>query len=126
MRIRRVLFAADSHAALQRLSGDRTITTAAGLIAIADAFTAGNGPGWLIEHVAHKAAPAATAPSPTPATTTACSARRPPGPPPAGRSILPAAWRRRSHEPGAPSMTLFSKGDGEGFFVAFVNNQPLS
>lgn len=48
------VFAADSHAAIQRLSGDRAVATAAGLIDIADGFTR-NGPGWLIEHVDHRA-----------------------------------------------------------------------
>lgn len=50
------VFAADSHAVIQRLSGDRTIATAAGLISIVDGFT-GNGPGWLIEHVDHRGEP---------------------------------------------------------------------
>lgn len=53
------VFAADSHAPIQRLSGDRTIATAAGLICMADGFTE-NGPGWLIEHVDHRGEPRAT------------------------------------------------------------------
>jgi thiopeptide-type bacteriocin biosynthesis protein len=46
------VFAADSHAVIPRLTGDRMIATAAGLISIVDGFTR-NGPGWLIEHVDH-------------------------------------------------------------------------
>ncbi|MEU8264012.1 lantibiotic dehydratase [Micromonospora sp. NPDC048999] len=47
------VFAADSRAALQRLTGDRQATTAAGMIAIADGFT-GDGLRWLAEHVPHR------------------------------------------------------------------------
>lgn len=47
------VFAADSHLVVRRLSGDREITTAAGLIRIATGFTA-SGPEWLIEHVDHR------------------------------------------------------------------------
>lgn len=54
------VFAADSHAVIQRLSVDRTIATAAGLITLADGFT-GNGPRWLIEHVDHRAGSAGAA-----------------------------------------------------------------
>ncbi|WBB78591.1 lantibiotic dehydratase [Micromonospora sp. WMMD882] len=50
------VFAADSRAALQRLTGDRQATTAAGMIAIADAFTA-DGPRWLAERVPHRSGP---------------------------------------------------------------------
>jgi thiopeptide-type bacteriocin biosynthesis protein len=50
------VFAADSHTAVQRLSGDRAVATAAGLIGIADGFT-GNGPAWLINHVDHRDRP---------------------------------------------------------------------
>ncbi|WP_410597229.1 lantibiotic dehydratase [Amycolatopsis sp. lyj-23] len=46
------VFAADSHAVIGRLAGDRTVATAAGMIGITDGFT-GDGPGWLIEHVDH-------------------------------------------------------------------------
>ncbi|WP_308222732.1 lantibiotic dehydratase [Frankia sp. AgPm24] len=53
------VFAADSHAALGRLSGDRTIATATGLISIADGFT-GNGPAWLLNHVDHHSGPPTT------------------------------------------------------------------
>lgn len=53
------VFAADSHAVVQRLSGDRTIATAAGLISIVDGFT-GDGAGWLIEHVDHRGEPHAS------------------------------------------------------------------
>jgi thiopeptide-type bacteriocin biosynthesis protein len=50
------VFSADSHAVLQRLlPGDRRITTAAGMIHIANAFT-GNGARWLIDHIDHRAA----------------------------------------------------------------------
>jgi thiopeptide-type bacteriocin biosynthesis protein len=51
------VFAADSAAALQRLSGDRQAATAAGMIAIADAFTGGNGLRWLAEHVPRRSGP---------------------------------------------------------------------
>ncbi|MBM0255747.1 lantibiotic dehydratase [Micromonospora sp. 4G55] len=50
------VFAADSRAALHRLTGDRQATTAAGMIAIADGFT-GDGPRWLATHVAHRTGP---------------------------------------------------------------------
>ncbi|MBL7496332.1 lantibiotic dehydratase [Frankia sp. CNm7] len=50
------VFAADSHTVVQRLTGNRTVATAAGLIGIADGFT-GNGPGWLIDHVEHRGGP---------------------------------------------------------------------
>jgi hypothetical protein len=51
------VFAADSAAALQRLSGDRQAATAAGMIAIAEAFTGGNGLRWLAEHVPRRSGP---------------------------------------------------------------------
>ncbi|MDM4721385.1 lantibiotic dehydratase [Micromonospora sp. WMMA1363] len=44
------VFAADSRAAMRRLTGDRQAATAAGMIAIADGFT-GDGLGWLAAHV---------------------------------------------------------------------------
>jgi thiopeptide-type bacteriocin biosynthesis protein len=44
------VFAADSRAALLRLTGDRQAVTAAGMIAIADGFT-GDGLAWLATHV---------------------------------------------------------------------------
>jgi hypothetical protein len=44
------VFAADSRAALLRLTGDRQAATAAGMIAIADGFT-GDGLAWLAAHV---------------------------------------------------------------------------
>ncbi|GIJ22863.1 lantibiotic dehydratase [Micromonospora lutea] len=50
------VFAADSRAALHRLTGDRQAATAAGMIAIADDFT-GDGPHWLATHVAHRTGP---------------------------------------------------------------------
>ncbi|GAB3977740.1 lantibiotic dehydratase [Actinoallomurus acanthiterrae] len=50
------VFAADSRAALHRLSGDRHAATAAGMIAIADAFT-GDGLRWLVEHVPRRSGP---------------------------------------------------------------------
>ncbi|MDG4760523.1 lantibiotic dehydratase [Micromonospora sp. WMMD710] len=50
------VFAADSRAALHRLTGDRQAATAAGMIAIADSFT-GDGPRWLATHVAHRTGP---------------------------------------------------------------------
>ncbi|MFG3715993.1 lantibiotic dehydratase [Micromonospora sp. NPDC047730] len=50
------VFAADSRAALHRLTGDRQAATAAGMIAIADGFT-GDGPRWLATHVAHRTGP---------------------------------------------------------------------
>jgi thiopeptide-type bacteriocin biosynthesis protein len=61
------VFAADSHTAVQRLAGDRTVATAAGLIGIADAFT-GNGPAWLVDHVDHQGGPP-TAPAGRPVST---------------------------------------------------------
>ncbi|RLK23786.1 thiopeptide-type bacteriocin biosynthesis protein [Micromonospora sp. M71_S20] len=50
------VFAADSRAALHRLTGDRQAATAAGMIAIADGFT-GDGPRWLATHAAHRTGP---------------------------------------------------------------------
>ncbi|NLU80906.1 lantibiotic dehydratase [Micromonospora sp. HNM0581] len=50
------VFAADSSAALCRLTGDRQATTAAGMIAIAEGFT-GDGPRWLTTHIAHRTGP---------------------------------------------------------------------
>lgn len=50
------VFAADSRAALHRLTGDRQAAIAAGMIAIADSFT-GDGPRWLATHVAHRTGP---------------------------------------------------------------------
>ncbi|WP_405088832.1 lantibiotic dehydratase [Microbispora sp. NBC_01389] len=50
------VFAADSRAALQRLSGDRQATAGAGMIAIAHGFT-GNGARWLVDHVPHRSGP---------------------------------------------------------------------
>ncbi|MGC5054992.1 lantibiotic dehydratase [Micromonospora sp. DT48] len=46
------VFAADSRTVLRRLTGDRQARTAAGMIAIADAFT-GHGLRWLADHVPH-------------------------------------------------------------------------
>jgi thiopeptide-type bacteriocin biosynthesis protein len=43
------VFAADSHAVMHRLTGDRQATTAAGMIAVADGFT-GDGLAWLAAH----------------------------------------------------------------------------
>ncbi|WP_329260803.1 lantibiotic dehydratase [Actinoallomurus sp. NBC_01490] len=51
------VFAADSAAALQRLSGDRQAAAAAGMMAIADAFTGGKGSRWLAEHVPRRSGP---------------------------------------------------------------------
>lgn len=51
------VFAADSVAAVHRLSGDRPAATAAGMIAIADAFTCGAGLRWLVEHVPRRSGP---------------------------------------------------------------------
>ncbi|WP_329243102.1 lantibiotic dehydratase [Actinoallomurus sp. NBC_01490] len=51
------VFAADSAAALQRLSSDRQAATAAGMMAIADAFTGGEGLRWLAEHIPHRSGP---------------------------------------------------------------------
>jgi lantibiotic biosynthesis protein len=50
------VFAADSRAALQRLSGDRQAATAAGMITIAHGFT-GDGARWLVDHVPHRSGP---------------------------------------------------------------------
>ncbi|SCL26331.1 thiopeptide-type bacteriocin biosynthesis domain-containing protein [Micromonospora nigra] len=50
------VFAADSRAALHRLTGDRQAATAAGMIAIAEGFT-GDGPRWLATHVPHRSGP---------------------------------------------------------------------
>jgi thiopeptide-type bacteriocin biosynthesis protein len=50
------VFAADSRAALQRLSGDRQATTAAGMMTIAHAFT-GDGSRWLLDHAPHRGGP---------------------------------------------------------------------
>lgn len=47
------VFAADSHAALGWLSGDREAATAAGMITIAHGF-AGDGARWLVDHVPHR------------------------------------------------------------------------
>ncbi|TCJ34640.1 lantibiotic dehydratase [Parafrankia sp. BMG5.11] len=47
------VFAADSHAALGRLSGDRQAATAAGMITIVRGFT-GDGARWLVDHVPHR------------------------------------------------------------------------
>jgi hypothetical protein len=46
------VFAADSQAVCQRLSGDRQATTAAGMITIVRGFT-GSGPDWLVDRVPH-------------------------------------------------------------------------
>ncbi|MEU8309819.1 lantibiotic dehydratase [Actinomadura sp. NPDC048955] len=51
------VFAADSRAALGRPAGDREAATAAGMIAIADGFTRGDGLRWLIVHVPHRSGP---------------------------------------------------------------------
>ncbi|WP_431893206.1 lantibiotic dehydratase [Micromonospora haikouensis] len=50
------VFAADSRAALRRLTGDRQAATAAAMITIADGFT-DDGPRWLTEHVPHRSGP---------------------------------------------------------------------
>ncbi|WP_426504329.1 lantibiotic dehydratase [Dactylosporangium sp. McL0621] len=50
------VFAADSRAALTRLTGDRQAATAAGMIAIADGFT-GDGLPWLATHTPHQTGP---------------------------------------------------------------------
>lgn len=50
------VFAADSHAVLARLTGDRQATTAAGMIALADGFT-GNGLAWLATHLPRLSGP---------------------------------------------------------------------
>lgn len=51
------VFAADSRAVLQRLSGDRQAATAAGMIGIAQGFTGGHGLRWLADHVPHRSGP---------------------------------------------------------------------
>jgi thiopeptide-type bacteriocin biosynthesis protein len=51
------VFAADSRAVLQRLSGDRQADTAAGMITIAHGFTGGAGLRWLVDHVPHRSGP---------------------------------------------------------------------
>ncbi|QXJ21687.1 lantibiotic dehydratase [Actinomadura graeca] len=48
------VFAADSRAVLGRLAGDREAATAAGMIAIAQGFTGGDGAQWLVDHVPHR------------------------------------------------------------------------
>ncbi|GAB7043977.1 MULTISPECIES: lantibiotic dehydratase [Catenuloplanes] len=53
------VFAADSRTILHRLHGDRQATTAAGMIAIADAFT-GDGLHWIATHVPHRTGPRLT------------------------------------------------------------------
>nr|WP_232295537.1 thiopeptide-type bacteriocin biosynthesis protein [Parafrankia sp. EUN1f] len=50
------VFAADSHAVLGRLAGDRQATTAAGMITIAQGFT-GDGARWLVDHAPHRSGP---------------------------------------------------------------------
>ncbi|MEV6928117.1 lantibiotic dehydratase [Dactylosporangium sp. NPDC051485] len=50
------VFAADSHALLARLTGDRQAATAASMIAIADGFT-GDGLRWLATHAPHHTGP---------------------------------------------------------------------
>ncbi|TCJ34566.1 lantibiotic dehydratase [Parafrankia sp. BMG5.11] len=50
------VFAADSHAVLGRLAGDRQATTAAGMITIAHGFT-GDGARWLVDHAPHRSGP---------------------------------------------------------------------
>lgn len=50
------VFAADSRAALRRLSGDRQATAAAGMLAIAHAFI-GDGARWLADHAPHLSGP---------------------------------------------------------------------
>ena len=50
------VFAADSRAALDRLGGDRQATAAAGMAAIAAAFT-GDGACWLATHIPHRGGP---------------------------------------------------------------------
>lgn len=50
------VFAADSHALLARLNGDRQAATAASMIAIADDFT-GDGLRWLATHAPHHSGP---------------------------------------------------------------------
>ncbi|MFC5187788.1 lantibiotic dehydratase [Actinomadura harenae] len=50
------VFAADSRAVLQRLSGDRQAATAAGMVAIAEGFT-DDGAAWLGEHVPRRSGP---------------------------------------------------------------------
>ncbi|MGH3686480.1 MAG: lantibiotic dehydratase [Pseudonocardiaceae bacterium] len=51
------VFAADSRAVLQRLSGDRQAATAAGIITIAHGFTGADGLRWLVDHVPHRSGP---------------------------------------------------------------------
>ncbi|MEU4827726.1 lantibiotic dehydratase [Actinomadura sp. NPDC023710] len=51
------VFAADSRAVLARLSGDREAAAAAGMVAIADGFTGGDGLRWLVDHVPHRSGP---------------------------------------------------------------------
>ncbi|XVQ10325.1 lantibiotic dehydratase [Spirillospora sp. CA-255316] len=51
------VFAADSRAVLQRLSGDRQAATAAGMITIAHGFTGSEGLRWLVDHVPHRGGP---------------------------------------------------------------------
>jgi thiopeptide-type bacteriocin biosynthesis protein len=51
------VFAADSRAVLQRLSGDRQAATAAGMISIAQGCTGGEGLRWLVDHVPHHSGP---------------------------------------------------------------------
>ncbi|WP_432983036.1 lantibiotic dehydratase [Dactylosporangium sp. CA-233914] len=51
------VFAADSRAALARLTGDRQAATAAGMITIADGFTDGHGLSWLANHAPHHTGP---------------------------------------------------------------------
>ncbi|MBX6389649.1 MAG: lantibiotic dehydratase [Frankia sp.] len=53
------VFAADSRAALGRLSGDRQAATAAGMIAIVRGFT-GDGARWLVDHAPHRGGPRLT------------------------------------------------------------------
>jgi len=50
------VFAADSRAVLQRLSGDRQAATAAGMITIVDGFT-GAGARWLVDHAPRRTGP---------------------------------------------------------------------
>jgi class I lanthipeptide synthase len=51
------VFAADSRAAIQRLTGDLAAVTAAGMITIAQGFTDGDGLRWLVDHVPHRGGP---------------------------------------------------------------------
>ncbi|WP_454852267.1 lantibiotic dehydratase [Promicromonospora soli] len=50
------VFAADSHAVLRRPPGDQQASAAAGMLAIAHAFT-GDGPRWLADHAPHHGGP---------------------------------------------------------------------